>query len=138
MPIRLPRLSDSDFDRTCRDFERWRQRRPRGARIPPDLWQEALELAAEHGVSKTSQWLRLDYYAVQRRLAARQAKTPAAARPLAEFVEVSLPARGPFGRCQVEMCDSGGEAMRIEISGLSATDMATFVRAVTGREQCCK
>ena len=43
-------------------FAEWRRRREVGARIPAALWDLAVELAARHGVSRTSQALRVDYY----------------------------------------------------------------------------
>ncbi len=42
-------------------FREWRGIRRRGARIPETLWGMAVSLAEDHGVSKTSQALRLDY-----------------------------------------------------------------------------
>jgi hypothetical protein len=99
------------------------------------LWQMALSAASRHGVSKTSQTLRLDYYALQRRLAANTAARPSAP---AEFIEVSLPRSSHGPRCQLEIRDSIGAAMRIDLTGLSAKDLATFVRAVAGHDPCCK
>ena len=114
-----------------REFERWRRVRPRGARIPQTLWRTALDLARTHGVSKTSQTLHLDYYAVQRRLAEGE---PARSTAGAEFIEVSLPASAHIPSCQIEISDASGGTMRIDLSGLSARDLATFVRTVSGRE----
>ncbi|MCP4201175.1 MAG: hypothetical protein GY769_04495, partial [bacterium] len=49
-------------------FERWRQDRKRGTRIPETLWQAAAEVAGECGVSKTAQALGLDYYGLKKRV----------------------------------------------------------------------
>ena len=114
-----------------REFERWRRSRPRGARIPQTLWRTAMDLARTHGVSKTSQTLHLDYYAVQRRLADAE---PARSTEASEFIELSLPAIPHASRCQISISDASGGAMRIDLSGLSAKDLATFVRTVSGRE----
>ena len=119
-----------NLDEARRYFERWRRSRPRGERIPEALWQTALDLARTHGVSKTSQTLHLDYYAVQRRLADAEPERSTAG---AEFIELSLPAI-PQARCQISISDASGGAMRIDLSGLSAKDLATFVRTVSGRE----
>jgi hypothetical protein len=94
-----------------------------------------LDLARSHGVSKTSQTLHLDYYALQRRLAESE---PKRSRAAAEFIELSLPASPQVPRCQLELSDAGGGALRIELSGLSAKDLATFVRTVSGREPCSR
>jgi hypothetical protein len=37
-------------------FARWRRGRVRGARIPRELWQLAIELADRYGVSRVSGW----------------------------------------------------------------------------------
>ena len=117
---------------TSRQFESWRGTRQRGERIPAVLWASALELARSHGVSKTSQVLHLDYYAVQRRLAEVSVDVP---RPAAQqFVELSLPsgaARTP--QCRLEIGDRDGGAVRLQFAGWSAQDLASFVRMVTGR-----
>ena len=117
---------------TSRQFERWRGTRQRGERIPPVLWASALELARSHGVSKTSQALHLDYYAVQRRLAEVSVEVP---RPVAQqFVELALPSGAtPTPQCRLEIRDLDGNPVSLELSGWSVPDLATFVRAVSGR-----
>ena len=42
-------------------FEEWRSSHSGRRRIPEPLWALAAELAAEHGVFRTAQVLRLDY-----------------------------------------------------------------------------
>jgi hypothetical protein len=49
-------------------FRRWRAARKRGERIPEELWTAARDSARQHGVSRTSTELGLDYYALKRRL----------------------------------------------------------------------
>ena len=96
----------------------------------------AVGVATKHGVSQASLALHLDYYALKRRLAAIGSTQ---ANPLAtEFVELSLTAGSHVGRCQVEMRDALGDTLRIDVSGLCARDLATFVRAVAGREPCSR
>ena len=128
----LPTRPVRSLIETSRQFERWRGTRPRGERIPPVLWASALELARSHGVSKTSQVLHLDYYAVQRRLAEVSVEVP---RPAAQqFVELALPSGAtPTPQCRLEIRDRDGSTVRLELSGWSAPDLATFVRTVTGR-----
>jgi hypothetical protein len=115
-----------------REFERWRRGRARGARIPARLWQVAVRVAGSHGVSKTSLALGLDYYALQRRLAgaeAKQGRSPG-------FVELALPATGSGqARCQLEFGGGSGARVRVDVTGLSPGELATFVRAVAGQEE---
>jgi hypothetical protein len=91
----------------------------------------AADLARSHGVSRTSQALRLDYYALQRRLPGIEREPGVSA---AEFVEVSLPAGSFGGCCQLDLADRSGGPLRVRVSGLSARELATFVRAVAGQE----
>ncbi len=114
-----------DLDDGRRRFERWRRGRPRGERIPEALWRAAVDLARRHGVSKTSVALHLDYYALQRRLAGREPKRDSEE---AGLVEVSLPAPAQGARCQIEICDPSGGKVLVDVAGLSAADLASFVR----------
>ncbi|MDA8119004.1 MAG: hypothetical protein M0Z85_02925, partial [Gammaproteobacteria bacterium] len=41
------------FQATQALFQRWRESRPRGARIPKALWAAAVEMAREVGVAQT-------------------------------------------------------------------------------------
>jgi hypothetical protein len=126
----------SDVDLARRAFDRWRRVRSRGTPIPEALWRMALELASKYGVSQASLALHLDYYAVKRRLTATggvQTKPSTT-----EFVELSMPSSSHVGRCQVEIRDTLGDTLRIDVSGLCARDLATFVRAVAGREPCSR
>lgn len=132
----LPPFPSPTLIETSRRFERWRRARQRGERIPEALWQSALDLARCHGVSKTSQTLRLDYYAVQRRLADCCSDQPG--NDAQEFVEVSLPAvtnstSPSTPQCRLEVRDGDRSTLRLELSGWSASELASFVRAVTGR-----
>lgn len=129
----LPTRPVQSLIETSRQFERWRGTRQRGERIPPALWTAALELARSHGVSKTSQTLHLDYYSVQRRLAEVSVERPRAT--VQQFVELELAAgvtSTSIPQCRLEMRDHDGGAVRLELSGWSAQDLATFVRTVTG------
>jgi len=130
----LPTRPVRSLIETSRQFERWRGTRPRGERIPAALWRSALELARSHGVSKTSQTLHLDYYSVQRRLAEVSIERPRPA--VQQFVELELApgvTSSPSPQCRLEMRDHDGSTVRLELSGWSAPDLATFVRTVTGR-----
>ena len=131
--LSVPALPE-DLDRARREFERWRRGRPRGARIPNSLWQMAVGLAKSHGVNRTSLWLRLDYYCLQRRLSLTPMAAAASSPPEPKFVEVVLPSSASSPSCRVELLDPRGATVRVDLSGLSATDLATFVRTVCRSE----
>ncbi|MEO6593817.1 MAG: hypothetical protein ABIP94_03595 [Planctomycetota bacterium] len=87
-------------------------------------------------MSKTSQALRLDYYSVQRRLAEVPIRRPRVSAQ--QFVEIELApgvTTSPSPQCRLDMRDHDGSAVRLEFSGWSAPDLATFVRTVTGRDK---
>ena len=59
--------------RGCDRFEAWRRSRQLGARIPEKLWSLAVGLAETHGLSRTASVLKLDYNALKKRVAGRNA-----------------------------------------------------------------
>ena len=89
-------------------FAAWRASHAGRKPIPAALWKLASNLAAEHGVFRTAQALRLDYVKLKRQT---QAGAPAKVRlaPPA-FVELTAPhsceciieVEGPRGRMRVE------------------------------------
>jgi hypothetical protein len=84
-----------------------------------------VELAGLHGVHRIARALRLDYYRLQKRMAA-----PAASRGSAsEFVEL-LPGGIPASRpeCLIEIEDPGGAKLRIHLQGGEFPDVAVLAR----------
>jgi hypothetical protein len=99
-------------------FERWRQSRKRGSRIPERLWRAAVDAARERGVSKVAQTLGLDYYRLKKRVESTfevSEPEPAAGR---EFLEIPLFASA--ADCVLEMVDAGGVRLRVELRGSAA------------------
>jgi len=109
-----------------RRFERWRRSSRRGKRIPAELWSLAVELAREHGVSKTSASLRLEYAALKRRLEAEGAGVEER-RP--RFVEVAL-GSVPATACVVELADGRGLKLRVELPDRAAAQLSAVARSL--------
>ena len=107
------------------DLERWRRQREPGGRIPARLWSGAADLAREHGVSKTSTALRLDYYTLKDRLEADTSDSPLGAdvRPGGGFVEIPFEIRQPTSvpECVLLLEDARGTRLRIELRGRAAS-----------------
>jgi hypothetical protein len=101
----------------------WRRARGRARRIPEALWQAAVELAHEHGVSKTSRALGLDYYALASRLRARPRPSPA-------FVELRWPGVATAPECRLELEDGTGARLRVELAGAAAAGLEALARAL--------
>ena len=49
-------------------FERWRGTRKVRSRIPEPLWASAVKLATRYGIHRTAKALRVDYYALKKRV----------------------------------------------------------------------
>ncbi|HEX2941431.1 MAG TPA: hypothetical protein VHO91_10310 [Rhodopila sp.] len=129
------------FSRAQREIEQWRRRHRPRARLPDELWREAVELARTYGINPTARALRLDYYSLKKRLIVeagedqRTAKPPAEVHRAPEFLEIlpgGLPAQRP--QCVVEIEEAGGVKLRIHLQGGDFPDVAAITRAF--REGC--
>ena len=117
------------FDGVRRAFEHWRRtHRPR-APLPARLWARAVEVAREHGVHATARRLPLEYYALKQRLdAAGAGRGPAPA-----FVELPAVRPSGLGPCVIDLEAPGGGRMRIEVTGVTVTDLVTLTQGAWGR-----
>ena len=95
-----------------RRFSVWRGRRPRGRRIPEELWRAAVHAAREYGVCKTSRRLGVDYYSLKNRLTG---PAPAAEARSVEFVEIPQKVLATGPGCVVELQDPKGLRLRVEL-----------------------
>ncbi len=114
-----------------RQFERWRRSRKRGTRIPEALWRAAAEAGQEHGVSKTAQALRLDYYALKERVELAPEKR-STAKPSSEikFLEIPLGAPSERPECILEFEDGQRARLRVELQGSALAELETVARAL--------
>ncbi len=114
-----------------RQFKDWRRSRRRGTRIPEALWRAAAEAGREHGVSKTSQALRLDYYALKERVELAPEKR-STAKPSSEikFLEIPLGAPSERPECILELEDGQGARLRVELQGSALAELETVARAL--------
>jgi hypothetical protein len=122
----------ASFFQVQRKIEQWRRRHRPRARIPEELWREVAELAGTHGVNRTARALRLDYYSLQKRVAAAARSR----QRIPEFVEIlpgGMPAPQPPGpprpECTIEVEDPGGAKLRIHLQGGDVPDVAALTRA---------
>jgi len=112
--------------RLARQFAAWRARRSFGTRIPDRLWAAATKAAASCGVHQTAKALRLDYYAIRRRVQSNgsQRVTTRAADSLPTFVE--LPASTlatAAGECILEFEKPEGSKLRVHLKGVQVPDL---------------
>jgi hypothetical protein len=111
-------------------FEAWREGRPGGRRIPQPLWNLAVQLASQHGVSRTATALGLDYYSLK-----KQAEAAAQQPPPCSPAFVELPAPVVVGKQALFELDNGaGATMRVQLLGYDAADVEALARRFWGAE----
>ena len=133
-----------------RRFELWRSKRQGRERIPERLWTAAVKLAAMQGLWPTARTLRLDYYALKKRVeAASPSDAPvgsmptqkAPARnasitkvsiqdPVTTFVELTPLEPPGTSECIVELEHPCGTKMRIRLSGRQSPEVVAAVSRV--------
>ena len=115
VPLSLSRLE--------RRFAAWRGKRVPGQRIPKSLWKSAAEMAAEYGVGHTAALLKLDYYALKKRVAdANTASAPTT------FIELPPGPLAALNECLIEWEDVAGARMRVQLKGHSTPDLLALSR----------
>jgi hypothetical protein len=121
----------NSLDDARHEFEEWRERRTLGTRIPETLWDLAVVAAREHGLSKASGELGLDYYKLKelvQPVAALVAAPEASERPAgADFLELGLLAT-PASECVFEIEDGEGRRLRAVLTGSAPAELATLAR----------
>ena len=112
-------------------FARWREARRRGARIPADLWEAAVDLAEAQGVQRVADALHLDVGRLGRRMQRAVHDT--------QFVEMLVPAMTgrattatDVRQCVVELHNAHGATMRVELAGSAVTALADLCKAFCG------
>ena len=116
-----------DLARARSRFQAWRGQRT-GHRIPQHLWDLAVRLVNQHGVSRTAAVLGLDYDRLKERAEAVTGEAPS--QPPA-FVE--LPAPVLVGKQGLFELDNGaGATLRVRLVGYDAADLEALARGFWG------
>jgi len=116
-----------------RPFDQWRRRHRKYARLPQELWQQAVALARQHGLNPTARALGLNYYSLQKHLAkpACEAVIPAKAEP--DFIEFLPGVMTPGSlECTIEWADEGGSTVRMHIQGAKVAELTSLARVFRG------
>ena len=156
MRTRSARDLPARLEGTRRRFDRWRRARKDRSRIPETLWTAAVKSAGKYGLHRTARALRLDYYALKKRVAAAEKRVEAAgsrrasggkvaSHPLSDrqavpvdgqavatFLELTPPASGSPRECILELEDPGGAKMRVHLRGVEAPDLTALSRSFWG------
>jgi hypothetical protein len=115
-----------------RRFERWRRTRKVRTRIPDRLWGSAVKLAGRYGIHRTARVLRVDYYALKKRVEGKAAATASnvpGGPDGAAFLELPAAAWVGAGECTLELEDASGAKLRVHLKGFEAPDLAGLSRS---------
>src|SRR5438105_1504464 len=109
-------------------LDAWRQNRKEGEHIPENLWDAAIELAADFGVGRISRALGVGYHALKERAQASRDRSGFGNKPAA-FIELPVPA--PTARIDylVELEDGRGAKMTLRLAPGSGSEVLALAQA---------
>jgi hypothetical protein len=110
-----------------REFEHFRSTRTGRAKLPPPLWQAAVEQAQQHGANVVAHTLRLDYNALKKRMGA--VVEPHRDQSPASFVELIGATGAVADEYVIEFESSPQPRMRVQWKSEAAPDWAALLRA---------
>jgi hypothetical protein len=117
-----------------RRFERWRRSRRARSRIPDTLWTSAVQAAGRYGLHRTTKALRLDYYALKKRVEDAASDREPGREGAATFIELPAPVSNDASECIVELEDPSGAKMRLHLKGGAVPDITALARSFWGIE----
>ena len=128
MSSRETRGLPADLERLRQRFERWRATHRAHSRISDSLWAAAAKVAGNYGICRTAKTLRVNYYALKKRVS--QASADASGLRQGEFWELPPPpSTSRLGECTLEWEDAAGSKMRVHLKGFHAPDLAALGRS---------
>lgn len=126
----------TDLQTLSERLERWRQQREGGgARLPQELWDDAVRVARVQGIHPTAKALRFNYYDLKKRVERAESETGEDKK--GAFVEVQMSEVGAGvadSKMVVELVGSGGARMRIEVGDARSVDVAGLAHAFWSRQ----
>ena len=133
MSRRKSRISESvQVEKARKKFVAWRRSRKARSRIPEQLWTSAVVAARDVGVNQTCKALRLDYYALKRRVVA-STEMPSV-KASSNFVEFDSGVAPLFTEWAVEMDNGRGGRMRVAARSVSGPDVVSLSQTFFGEE----
>lgn len=119
-------------------FAAWRQIRPRGHRIPEELWSAAVELTRHHSLNAIAQALKLNHTDLQKRSAGFIPQREGHSCPLPDFIAIDLPCSDNPAECVLEMAHRNGNTMRMHFKGKVALDLQSLAESFWREGVCCR
>jgi hypothetical protein len=139
MTITTPLHGDHQLDQLAAQFAHWRQTRPHSSdRIPHELWERAVALAATVPPSHVAKQVRVRLADLKKQMAARHATTAAVSPLPLGFVEVppGPSALQPTDVTQIELSRADGTRLCIS-TPLATLPLDALVRAFVEGRACC-
>jgi hypothetical protein len=114
-----------------RRFGQWRRTHKARSRIPDSLWSAAVRLVERCGLHRTARALRLDYYSLKERVDQYSIATADSDKSLAApaFLELSPGPTITPCECTLELEDTAGAKMRVQLKGVGIPDLAALSRS---------
>ncbi len=131
MARRKSGIRESQVEKARRKFVAWRGNRKARSRIPEELWTSAVVAARDVGINQACKALRLDYYALKRRVVA-SSKSPSV-EASSRFVELGVAPL--FTEWAIEMDNGNGGRMRVAARSVSGPDVVALSRTFFGEER---
>ncbi len=119
-------------EKARKKFAAWRRCRKARSRIPEEPWTSAVVAATAVGVNQACKALRLDYYALKRRVVASP-EIPSV-KASGNFVEFDTGGPPLFTEWAVEMDNGRGGRMRVVARSVSGPDVVSLSRTFFGEE----
>lgn len=123
---------ERDLEEIRERFERWRDNRKRGARIPAELWQAAVSLFPRYSVNQISRALGLDYEGVRNRV---ENERDGGAKGF-RFWELRLSElQAHIGECRLRAEDGAGRKVELELKSIEAGQLLQLIGELWGERQ---
>jgi hypothetical protein len=119
------------FESTRTLFQRWRESRQPGARIPKALWAAAVEMARQVGVAQTVQHLRVDGPQLLKHMegAGRAQATDPHHMTFVAWSGSPPAARAGIAECVITCQNAHGQTMQVSLQGAGLHQLAPLCAA---------
>ena len=124
--------ADAPFHAVRQRFEEWRKTRKASSPIPKALWDEAVTLAREHGVSRTAQTLGLSYPSLKQRLEATRQGGSAVPPAKPAFVELIPTVSVGLAECTIEWERPDQAVMRLHLNNARWPEVEALAKLFLG------
>jgi len=124
----MKKIETKEFGAVKKQFEEWRGKRKERTRIPEELWKIATKEAQEHGINRVSAQLKLNYYALKRRVKPSPPPVETKSAKAKRFVEIPPTSLRRKATCAVEVEDGNGKKLRVEVDGIRFGDVEMLAR----------